>query len=86
MFTIYLDKIIQEWKLTNPPGIKLDRNTLFQTLNFADDQLLLAKREDDLQRSVHKIHPILTKFTMKILETKTIAMAINIKEFLESKW
>ena len=31
LFIIYLDKIIKEWKLTNHPGIKLDRNTLFQT-------------------------------------------------------
>ena len=77
MFIIYLDKIIQEWKLTNPPGIKLDRNALLQTLIFADDQLFLAKSEDDLQRSVHKLQPIPTKYNMKISETKTKAMAMN---------
>ena len=55
----------------------MDRNTLLQTLNFADGQLLLAKSEDDLQRSVHKIQPILTKYNMKISETKTNAIAMN---------
>ena len=70
LFIMYLDKIIQEWKLTNLPGIKLDINILLQTLIFADGQLLLAKSQDDSQRSVHKPQPILTKYNMKILETK----------------
>ena len=42
-----------------------------------DDQLLLAKRVDDLQRSAHKLQPILTKCNMKIKETRTKAMAMN---------
>ena len=57
--------------------IFLSRNTLLQTIIFADDQLLLAKREDDLQRSVHKLQRILTQYNMKISETKTKAMAMN---------
>jgi hypothetical protein len=44
----------------------LDRNASLQTLNFADAQPLLAKSEDDLQRSVYKLQPILTKYNMKI--------------------
>ena len=47
---------------------------------FADDQILLAKSEDDLQRSVHKIQPILTKYNMKISKTKTKATEMNGKK------
>ena len=72
-------KIIHEWKLTKPPGIKLDRNTFLQTQIFVDDQILLSESEDGLQRSVYKLQPILTKYIMKISETKTKAMTMNRK-------
>ena len=40
--------------------------TLLQSIMFSDDQILLSKSEDDLQRSVHKQQPIHTKYNMKI--------------------
>ena len=48
-----------------------------QTLIIADDQILLAKSEDDLQRPGHKLQTILTKYNVNISETKTKAMAMN---------
>ena len=48
---------------------------------FAEDQILLAKSEDDLHQPVHKLQPILTKYNMNISETKTKVMAVNGKRF-----
>jgi hypothetical protein len=50
LFNIY--KIIDLWKMTNSKGIKIVRDSQITHLVYADDQVLLAPTEDDLQRAV----------------------------------
>jgi hypothetical protein len=47
------------------------------TMLFADDQVLLAKCEDDLQYSVHNLNKIASEFSMEINEEKTRVMAFR---------
>jgi hypothetical protein len=48
LFNIYINKIIDLWKMTNPKGIKIMRDTQITHLMYADEQVLLAPTEDDL--------------------------------------
>jgi hypothetical protein len=52
---------------------------------FADDQVLLAKSEDDLQYSVHNLNKTASKFSMEINVEKTIVMAFRGMEPVISK-
>jgi hypothetical protein len=44
---------------------------------FADDQVLLAKSEDDLQYSVHNLNKLASEFSMDINAEKTRVMAFR---------
>jgi TusA-related sulfurtransferase len=48
LFVIYMNKIIQKWKVTRHDNIPVNRKVNIGTMLFADDQVLLAKSEDDL--------------------------------------
>jgi hypothetical protein len=52
---------------------------------FADDQVLLAKSEDDLQYSVHNLNKIASEFSMEINVQKTRVMAFRGMEPIRSK-
>jgi hypothetical protein len=77
LFNIYINKIIELWKITNPKGIKITRDTQITHLVYADDQVLLAFTEDGLQRAVTGLNHILQLYNLQILETKTKAMGIQ---------
>jgi hypothetical protein len=47
LFIIYMNKIIQKWKVTRHGNIQINRNVNINTMLFADDKVLLAKSEDD---------------------------------------
>jgi hypothetical protein len=49
LYIIYMNKIISEWKKKPHGSIKIDRHTKVDTLLFADDQVLVAESDDDLQ-------------------------------------
>ena len=49
LFNIYINKIIQEFKTLIKKGIKLNNRKLVNTIPCADDQILMATSEDDLQ-------------------------------------
>jgi hypothetical protein len=57
---------------------------LTETL-FADDQVLLAKSEDDLQYSVHNLNKIASEVSMEINAQKTRVMAFRGMEPIRSK-
>jgi hypothetical protein len=46
---------------------------------FADDQVLLAKSEDELQYNVMKLHQVLQSYDVKISADKTKSMAMEVK-------
>jgi hypothetical protein len=59
LFNIYLDEIITKWQKEDITGIKLSKKQQLSTLLFADDQVIIADREDNLQRVAHKLNQII---------------------------
>ena len=49
LFNIYLDEIIIKWQKQDITGIKISNNQQLSMLLFADDQVIIADREDNLQ-------------------------------------
>ena len=50
-FNIYLDEIITKWQNQDITGIKQ-----LSTLLFADDQVIIADTEDNLQKAAYKLN------------------------------
>ena len=69
---LYLNMTIQ-----NPKGINLTKQNSIKTILFADNQVLLAEFEDDLQRSVTFLIEILKEHNMKISPEKTKSIAMH---------
>jgi hypothetical protein len=63
--------------MTKPKGNKIARDTQITRLVYADDQVLLAPTEDDLQRTVTGLNHILQLHNLQISEIKTKAMGIQ---------
>ena len=59
------------------PGVtvKLPKNQQLSTLLFADDQVIKADTEDNLQKAAHKLNQIITEYglTISVQKTKSIA-------------
>jgi len=55
LFNIYLDEIISKWQNQEITGIKLSKNQQLSMLLFANDQVIIADTEDNLQKTVHKL-------------------------------
>jgi len=70
LFNIYINKIIQEFKTVLKKGIQLNDRKLVNTILYADDQILLATSEDDLQTMAHHLNLIARKYKMTISSTK----------------
>ena len=56
LFNIYLDEIITKWQNQDITGIKLSKMQQLSTLLFADDQVIIADMEDNLQKAAHKLN------------------------------
>jgi len=54
LFNIRLDEIITKWQNQDITGIKLSKNQQPSTLLFADDQVIIANTEDNLQKAAYK--------------------------------
>jgi hypothetical protein len=50
LFNVYINKIIQESKPVIKKGIQLNNKKLVNTVLHADDQILMATSEDELQK------------------------------------
>jgi len=85
LFNLYIDDIIRTWKDSATPGIELNANLNINTLLFADDQAIIQKCEDDLQRSTYELHNICQDYGMKISIKKTKTMAFKGKEPIRTK-
>ena len=51
-------------------GIQLNKRNLVNTILYADDQILMATSEDDLQTMAHHLNLIARKYKMTILIQK----------------
>jgi hypothetical protein len=85
LFIIYMNKIIQKWKVIRHGNIPINRNVNIDTMLFADDQVLLAKSEDDLQYSVHNLNKVASEFSMDINTDTTRVMAFRLMVPIRSK-
>jgi len=76
IFNIYINKIIQEFKTLLKNGIQLNNKKIVNTVLYADDQILMATSEDDLQTMAHHLYLIARKYKMTISSTRTKSMAM----------
>jgi len=76
LFNIYINKIIQEFKIVVKKGIQLNNRKLVNTILYADDQILMATSEDELQTMAYHLTLIARKYKMTISSTKTKSMAM----------
>jgi len=60
-FSIYINKIIQEFKIVIKKGIPLNNRKLINTILYADDQILMATSEDDLKTMAYHLNLIARK-------------------------
>ena len=58
LFNIYINKIMQEFKTVIKKGIQLNNRKLVNTILHADDQILIATSENDLQTMAHHLNLI----------------------------
>jgi len=76
LFNIYINKITQEFKRVMKKGIQLNNRKLVNTILYADDQILIATSEDELQTMAYHLNLIARKYKMTISSTKTKSMAM----------
>ena len=65
-----------KFKTVIKKGIQLNNRKLVNTILYADDQILMATSEDDLQTVAHHLNLIARKYKMTISSTKTKSMAM----------
>jgi hypothetical protein len=80
-----VNEIISEWDNNNIKGLKISRNTEIKTLLLADDQVIMAESENLLQKSVHKLEKITSKYGLTISTNKTKTMAFRGRDPIRSK-
>ena len=57
-------------------GIQLNKRKYINTILYADDQILIATSEDDLQKMAYHLNLIARKYNMIISSIKTKSMAM----------
>jgi len=57
LFNLYLDEVIRKW-LKKLKTSKYFKELIFNTLLFADDQVIISDTEDNLQRAVYSLYNI----------------------------
>ena len=85
LFNIYLGEIITKWQKQDITGIKLSKHQQLSTLLFADDQVIIADREDNLQRAAHKLNQTITEYGLTICVQKTKSMAFRGRDPVRTK-
>ena len=71
LFKIYIRKALEEWKLKcHGVGIPLENTTLY-TLQFADDQVVLAEDKEDLEYMTRKLIKTYEKWGLDMNLNKT---------------
>jgi len=67
---MYINKITQEFKIVIKKGIQLNNRKLVNTILYADDQILVATSDDDLQTMAYHLKLIARKYKMNISSKK----------------
>jgi hypothetical protein len=82
---IYLNEIQEIWETEEIKGIQISRNKCLNTLLFTDDQVIISRSEDELQKSKHKLNKLINKYGMTISTENTKTMAFYGPEPIRSK-
>jgi hypothetical protein len=85
LFIIYMNAIIKRWRGGNHGGILINGSMILDTLLFADDQVLSAPSEDELQQAIYNLQKTVSDFDMSISIEKTKIMAFSGKDPVRSK-
>ena len=85
LFNIYLDDIITKWLKQDITGIKLSKNQQLSTLLFADDQVIIADTEGNLQKAAYKLNQIITECGLIISVQKTKWMGFKGRDPVRTK-
>lgn len=73
LFSVYINDLVHVLKDTNI-GIHIHEDLLVNALLYADDLVLLAETENDLQLLLNKVHEWCTDWRMKVNKDKTKIM------------
>jgi hypothetical protein len=85
LFIIYMDAIIKRWRGGNHGGISINRSMILDTLLFADDQVLIATSEDELQWAIYNLQKTISDSDMSISTEKSKIMPFLGKDPVRSK-
>jgi hypothetical protein len=66
LFNIHTDEIITKWQIQNLTGIKVSKELHLSTLIFADDRVITADTEGNLQKAAHKLIKLTTEHGLTI--------------------
>jgi hypothetical protein len=77
LFNMYINKIAQECKTVIKKVIQSNNRKSVNTILYADDQILIATSEDELQKMAYHLNLIAGKYKMTISSTKSMAMCGN---------
>jgi hypothetical protein len=80
-----MNAIIKEFRQKRHGYIAINGNLHLDAMIFADDLVLLAASEDDLQHSLYNFKLVAEKYSMEISTEKTEIMAFCGKEPVPSK-
>jgi hypothetical protein len=61
------------------------KNQQLSTLLFADDQVIIADTEDNLQKAAHKLNRLITEYGLTISVQKTKSMAFKGRDPVRTK-
>jgi hypothetical protein len=76
LFNAYVNKILQEFKMVINKGIQLTNRKIINMILHADDQILMATSEDELQTMAYHLNLIARKYKMNIPSIKIKSMAM----------
>jgi predicted DNA-binding protein YlxM (UPF0122 family) len=63
LFSWYIGEVIKEWQINSLDNFLIDDSPL-NTLLFADDQIIFANAEDNIQRSTFTLNKTANKRTV----------------------
>ena len=79
LFNVFLDMVAREARTQFKGGVRLDKCTM-QLLMFADDTVLLAETEEDLQHNVKEFSEAVKRHRLAMNTEKTTTMVFSRKQ------
>ena len=79
LFNVFLDMVAREARAQFNGGVRLDKCTM-QLLMFADDTVLLAETEEDLQHNVREFSKAVKRHRLAMNTEKTTTMVFSRKQ------